>query len=141
MVLFNPMSPRLLQLVTSHPATNKTLFPRRAPVWAGDASKLSPAQLRSAINFAQYAMNNLRGMTGTTGFRGNTVSRTAVEVFQNYPDTGVGAFGGQSPEARRQAKREQAQANVDRLQTILSEKEAAEAQGRVATDGGQPRGS
>jgi hypothetical protein len=48
MVLYDPMERPLLQLVTSHPATNKKLFPRRAPVWANDITKLSDAQLRRA---------------------------------------------------------------------------------------------
>lgn len=127
MVLFNPMSPRLLQLVQTHPATNKRLFPRRAPPWAGDITKLSAAQLRSAINFAQFGVNNLRGMTGTESFRGNSVSRAAVEVFRNYPDTGEGAFGGMTAEERRQANRQQASRNIERLQDVLNRKERAEA--------------
>lgn len=120
MVLYDPMSQPLLQLVTSHPATNKVLFPRRAPPWAGDISALSNAQLRSIHSFAQYGANNLRGMTGTTSFQGNTVSRTAVEVFENYPNTGVGAFGGASEEERRQERYSRADANIDRIEREMN---------------------
>lgn len=116
MVLYDPLSQPLLQLVTSHPATNKVLFPRRAPPWAGDFSKLSNAQLRSAHAFAQFGIQNLRGMEGTTSFRGNTVSRTAVEVFNNYPNTGVGVFGGLSEQERRQERFSKAEANRDALE-------------------------
>lgn len=137
MVLFDPMSPRLLQLVISHPATNKRLFPRRAPPWAGDITKLSAAQLRSAINFAEFGINNLRGMQGTTSFQGNTVSRTAVEVFQNYPDTGEGTFGGMTQEERIQQQRQRAQRNVERMRDVLDRKERAEARGVARTDGGR----
>lgn len=116
MVLYDPMERPLLQLVTSHPATDKKLFPRRAPPWAGDISKLSDAQLRSAHAFAQFAINQLRGVEGTTSFQGNTVSETAVRVAQDYPNTGVGAFGGLSPEERQQQQYAKAEANVDRLE-------------------------
>lgn len=122
MVLYDPMSQPLLQLVTSHPATNKVLFPRRAPPWAGDISKLSNAQLRSAHAFARFGAQNLRGMTGTTSFQGNTVSRTAVEVFENYPNKGQGAFGGLSAEERRQERYSRADANIQRLQAELQDR-------------------
>lgn len=135
MVLYDPMSPEMLQLVTSHPATDKKLFPRRAPPWAGDISKLSPAQLRSCIAFAEFGINNLRGMSGTTSYQGNTVSNTAVEVATSYPNQGQGAFGGQSGESRRQEQRQRAENNLQSLRDELQRKESAQAAGQVQTSG------
>lgn len=115
MVLYDPMERPLLQLVTSHPATDKKLFPRRAPPWAGDLSRLSDAQLRSAHSFAQYGINNLRGVTGTSSFNGNQVSNAAIQVAEDYPNTGAGSFGGMTPDERRQARYARAERNRDRL--------------------------
>ena len=119
MVLYDPMERPLLQLVTSHPATDKKLFPRRAPPWAGDISQLSNAQLDSAIAFTEFMTNNVRGSNdaqGTSSFRGNQVSNSALMVMRNYPNTGIGAFGGDTPQERRQNQYDQADANLQRLQ-------------------------
>lgn len=120
MVKFDPFDQPLLQLVTSHPATDKKLFPRRAPPWAGDISQLSDAQLRSAHAFAQYGINQLRGVTGTEQFRGNRVSSAAVQVAEDYPNTGVGAFGGMTEEERRQDRYSKAEANLQRLESEMN---------------------
>lgn len=119
MVLYDPMERPLLQLVTSHPATNKKLFPRRAPPWAGDISKLSDAQLRSAHAFAQYGIQNLRGVTGTSSFNGNQVSNAAIRVAEDYPHTGQGAFGGEDQQAQQRARAER---NEERLRSEMQER-------------------
>lgn len=119
MVLYDPMERPLLQLVTSHPATDKKLFPRRAPPWAGDISRLSDAQLRSAHAFAQFGINQLRGETGTESFNGNQVSSAAVRVAEEYPNKGSGAFGGLSEQERRERRYRQAENNEERLRQEL----------------------
>ena len=131
MVLYDPMEQPLLQLVVSHPATNKRLFPRRAPPWAGDISRLSNAQLRSCHAFAQYGINNLRGVEGTVDFNGNQISRTAQKVMEDYPHTGVGAFGGMSEEERRQVRYSQAESNEERLARELERRGARTGGARV----------
>lgn len=141
MVLYDPMGDDMLQLVIGHPATNKTLFPRRAPPWAGDISKLSSAQLRSCHAFAQYAINNLRGMEGTTEYNGNQVSEAAVKVATDYPHTGEGTFGGLSEQERRQQQYAKAEASVDSLERELNSRNARTGGARVTnepmTDGGR----
>jgi len=141
MVLYDPMERPLLQLVTSHPATNKKLFPRRAPAWAGDISKLSDAQLRSIHAFTQFAINNLRGETGTSSFNGNQVSNTAIKVAEEYPNTGMGAFGGMSAEERRQAQQRSAERTEEDLRNRLQRRGvstgAATVSGSPMTDGGR----
>lgn len=122
MVLYNPMEQPMLQLVISHPATDKVLFPRRAPPWVGDLRALSDAQLRSVHAFAQYAINNLRGETGTSSFNGNMVSNAAIEVANNYPHTGVGAFGG-NPERRRERRQRSAERTVEQIESIAQERQ------------------
>ena len=140
MVLYDPMERPLLQLVTSHPATDKKLFPRRAPAWAGDISRLSDAQLRSVHAFTQFAINNLRGVTGTSSLNGNEVSNTAIEVAENYPNTGNGAFGGMSAEERRQANYASAERTEELLRQELSQRGVSTGSSRVSnnpmTDGG-----
>lgn len=139
MVLYDPMEQPLLQIVQSHPATDKKLFLRRAPPWAGDISKLSVAQLRSCQAFAQFGINRLRGETGTVSMNGNTVSRTAQIVAEEYNNTGTGAFGG-DPQRRQQMKEAQAQRNLERLEQELQRKNAstgaARVRGEPMTDGG-----
>lgn len=141
MVLYDPMERPLLQLVTSHPATNKKLFPRRAPAWAGDISKLSDAQLRSIHAFTQFAINNLRGETGTSSFNGNQVSNTAIMVAEEYPNTGMGAFGGMTAEERRQASQRSAERTEEDLRRRLEQRGvstgAARVSGSPMTDGGR----
>lgn len=137
MVLYDPMERPLLQLVTSHPATNKKLFPRRAPAWAGDITKLSNAQLRSCYAFAQYGINNLRGVTGTTSYNGNTVSEAAMKVMEEYPKTGQGAFGGKSPKERRQDRYARAESTRDKLQQEMNNR-GVSVQNTYAPDGGRP---
>lgn len=146
MVLYDPMERPLLQLVTSHPATDKKLFPRRAPRWAGDISKLSDAQLRSAHAFAQFGINNLRGETGTVTMNGNTVSRTAQIVAEEYP-SGTGTFGGLSAERRREQQYAQAEATVTQLENEMDRRgissgtaQPGQTQTIPLPDGGQIRG-
>lgn len=131
----------LLQLVTSHPATNKKLFPRRAPDWAQDISELSNAQLRSCHAFAQYGVNQLEGVTGTTEYQGRTISKSAMKVATDYPATGQGAFDGDSPQERRQERREKAQASIDALQREMESRPNMNNRGtsRIRSDGGEPR--
>jgi len=139
MVLFDPFERPLLQLVMSHPATNKRLFPRRAPPWAMSLSRLSDAQLRSAHAFTQFAINNLRGETGTQQFGGNTVSRAAVIVATEYPNKGIGVFGGLSAQERLDQQYAAAEATEERLRTLIDQRgiQSGAARGGVATDGGQ----
>lgn len=140
MVLYDPMERPLLQLVTSHPATNKKLFPRRAPAWAGDISRLSDAQLRSAHAFAQYGINNLRGVTGTSSMNGNEVSNAAIQVAEEYPHTGAGAFGGMSEQERREARYRSAERTEEDLRQRLQSRGLNTGGTRVSgspmTDGG-----
>lgn len=140
MVLYDPMERPLLQLVTSHPATNKKLFPRRAPSWAGDISRLSDAQLRSIHAFTQYAINNLRGVTGTSSFNGNEVSNTAIQVAEEYPNTGQGVFGGMSEQERREAAFASAERTEEDLRRRLDRRGVSTGGARVSnnpmTDGG-----
>lgn len=140
MVLYDPMERPLLQLVTSHPATDKKLFPRRAPSWAGDISRLSDAQLRSVHAFTQFAINNLRGETGTSSYNGNEVSNTAIMVAEEYPNTGQGVFGGMSEEERRQANYRQAERTEEQLRQELDRRGVSTGGARVPnnpmTDGG-----
>lgn len=139
MVLYDPMERPLLQLVTSHPATDKKLFPRRAPPWAGDVSRLSDAQLKSAHAFTQFAINNLRGVTGTESFNGNEVSSAAVRVAEDYPNTGAGAFGGLTPQERRQQRYSRAERNRDKLTQIAQQRNislGASPTGPARSDGG-----
>jgi hypothetical protein len=137
MVLYNPMERPLLQLVTSHPATNKKLFPRRAPRWAQDISKLSDAQLRSCHAFAQYGINQLRGVKGTTSYQGRTISEAAAKVARDYPAQGAGQFGGKTPEDRRQERYNAAEAMVDTLREQMNERGISTGSQRVRTDGGR----
>jgi len=141
MVLFDPFERPLLQLVMSHPATNKRLFPRRAPPWAMDISRLSDAQLRSVHAFTQFAINNLRGEEGTVNFRGNEISRTAFIVATEYPNTGAGAFGGMSEEERRQQQYAAAEATRDTLENMLQQRGvrsgSSSVRGEPMTDGGR----
>lgn len=137
MVLYDPMERPLLQLVTSHPATDKKLFPRRAPRWAGDISKLSDAQLRSIHAFTQFGINNLRGETGTVQMNGNEVSRTAQMVAQEYPHRGSGAFGGLSEQDRRQQRYAQAEATLEQIESEMDTRQIqAGAVGTGGTAGG-----
>lgn len=140
MVIYDPMERPLLQLVTSHPSTDKKLFPRRAPPWAGDISKLSNAQLKSCHAFAQFGIQNLRGVEGTTSYAGNTVSRTAMRVMENYPHQGQGAFGGMSEQERRQERYSRAEANRDNLADEAQSRGislGSVAGGSPVTDGGR----
>lgn len=141
MVKYDPMERPVLQLVTSHPATDKKLFPRRAPPWTGDISQLSPAQLRSIHAFTQYAINNLRGVEGTVSFRGNRISESAMRVMEDYPHQGVGAFGG-DPERRRQRRYNRAEASLDQIESVMNQRGVsrtggARVRGEAQTDGGQ----
>lgn len=140
MVLYDPMERPLLQLVTSHPATNKKLFPRRAPAWANDISKLSDAQLRSCQAFGQYAINQLRGVTGTTTYEGKRISETAAKVARDYPATGQGEFGGMTEEERRQRRYNEAERTMERLRDELNARGAGSGRQRVRTDGGADQG-
>lgn len=150
MVLYDPMEQPTLQLVMSHPATDKKLFPRRAPSWAGDISNLSDAQLRSVHAFTQFAINNLRGETGTVSMNGNEVSQTAEIVATEYPHTGTGAFGGMSQQERRQRQQRLAERTEEQLRQEIENRgistggvaggsrQRTEEIPRLETDGGRP---
>lgn len=135
MVLYDPMERPLLQLVTSHPATNKKLFPRRAPAWANDITKLSDAQLRSCQAFGQYAMSQLRGVTGTEMYEGKRISSTAAKVARDYPSTGRGIFGGLTAEERRQQSYAESERTMQRLNDELRARGVSTGSQRV-TGGG-----
>jgi hypothetical protein len=136
MVLYDPMERPLLQLVMSHPATNKKLFPRRAPRWAQDVTELSDAQLRSCHAFAQYGINQLRGVTGTTTYQGREISEAAAKVARDYPAKGTGQFGGMTPKERRQQRYNDAEERMDKLERVMKDRGIASGRSRVRTDDG-----
>ena len=136
MVLYDPMDPNVLQLVTSHPATDKKLFPRSAPDWAGDLTKLSDAQLRSVHAFTEFGINELRGETGTVSMDGNTVSKTAQIVANEYPHQGQGVFGGLTAQQRRQERYGEAEATLDDIEDEIQTRQIATGPQRGAGGGG-----
>lgn len=110
MVKFDPMAPRELSIVRSHPATKKRNFLRKVTF---RAEHPSAAQAAARLSLSEYATANLYGRVGTVVLPdGRVISQGAYTVMTQYPHTGVGAFGGMRPEDRAAMRHELAPASI-----------------------------
>lgn len=117
MVKFDPMAPRELSIVRSHPSTKKKNFLRKVTF---RAEHPSVAQAQARLALSEYASANLYGRTGTVVLPdGRVISQGAYTVMTQYPHTGVGAFGGIRPEDRAAMRHELAPASINKQRQRL----------------------
>lgn len=117
MVKFDPMAPRELSIVRSHPSTKKRNFLRKVTF---RAEHPSVAQASARLALSEYATSNLYGRTGTVVLPdGRVISQGAYTVMTQYPHTGVGAFGGMTPDQRAAMRHELAPASINKQRQRL----------------------
>lgn len=117
MVKFNIMDPRDVSIVRSHPSTKKHNFLRKVTFRAEHPSL---AQAQARLTLSEFASSNLYGKTGTVVLPdGRVISLGAYTVMTQYPHTGLGAFGGMTPEARAAMKHELAPASINKQRQRL----------------------
>ena len=132
MVRFNPMESRDLSIVRGHPSTKKKNFLRKVPI---TADLPTAAQAEARLSLSRFATANLYGVTGTVVLPdGRRISQGAYTVMTRYPNTGVGAFGGQTIEQRASMKHELAPASIrkqeERIQRMRGSMRGAAPSGR-----------
>ena len=117
MVKINIMDPRDVSIVRSHPSTKKHNFLRKVTF---RAEHPSVAQAQARLALSEFATTNLYGKTGTVALPdGRVVSVGAYTVMTQYPHTGVGAFGGMSPDQRASMRHELAPASINKQRQRL----------------------
>lgn len=130
MVKFNIMDPRDVSIVRSHPSTKKHNFLRKVTF---RAEHPSVAQAEARLNFSEFATTHLYGKTGTVALPdGRVISLGAYTVMTQYPRTGVGAFGGLTPDQRAAQRHELAPASINKQRARL---ERMRAGGRLPARG------
>ena len=132
MVRFSIMDPRDVSVVRGHPSTKKHNFLRKVPI---TADLPTAAQAEARLSLSRFATANLYGVTGTVVLPdGRRISQGAYTVMTRYPNTGVGAFGGQTNEQRASMKHELAPASIrkqeERIQRMRGSMRGAAPSGR-----------
>jgi hypothetical protein len=93
----------------------------------------SPAQAAARAALAEFAYNNLYGMTGSTTLPdGRRISNGAYYVMTRYPNTGAGVFGGITPQQRAAVRHEAASRSIERLRARAAELSGSRAMVRTA---------
>ncbi len=128
MVRFNIMDPRDVSVVSGHPSTKKHNFLRKVSF---RAEHPSIAQAEARLALSEFASSHLYGKTGTVALPdGRVVSLGAYTVMTQYPHTGVGAFGGMTPDQRASMKHELAPASINKQRQRLERMRAGSRGGR-----------
>lgn len=117
MVRFSIMDPRDVSVVRGHPSTKKHNYLRKVPITADLPTR---AQAEARLALSRYATSNLYGRTGTVVLPdGRRISVGAYTVMTQYPNRGVGSFGGLTPEQRASMKHELAPASIQKQEARL----------------------
>lgn len=137
MVKINIMDPRDVSIVRSHPSTKKHNFLRKVTF---RAEHPSVAQAQARLALSEFATSNLYGKTGTVALPdGRVVSIGAYTVMTQYPHTGVGAFGGMSPDQRAAMRHELAPNSINKQRQRLERMRVGAGAGGRGPAGGFPR--
>jgi hypothetical protein len=102
-----------------NPQNGGKMFFRKVPY---TAEHPTPAQAAARAGLAEFAYNNLYGMTGSTTLPdGRRISNGAYYIMTRYPNTGAGVFGGVPPQQRAAARHEAAGRSIERLRQRAAE--------------------
>ncbi len=133
MVKFNVMDPREVSIVRSHPSTKKHNFLRKVTF---RAEHPSVAQAQARLSLSEFATSNLYGKTGTVALPdGRVISLGAYTIMTTYPHTGVGAFGGMTPDQRASMRHELAPASINKQRQRLERMRGVARAGRGPVGG------
>jgi len=113
-----------------NPQNGGKMFFKKVPY---TAEHPSPAQAAARAAMAEFAYNNLYGMTGSTTLPdGRRISNGAYYVMTRYPNTGAGVFGGITPQQRAAVRHEAASRSIERLRARAAELSGSRALVRTA---------